>query len=665
MSRTLDKNPRRDKAAPATSGRPASEAAPRRRESPREFIEQIVIAFILAFLVRGFEAEAFVIPTGSMAPTLMGMHKEVACPHCGFTFTVNASDESDSRGFPQAIVAGLCGNCRAPVRIDEDPSFNGDRILVMKFLYDLPLLGGGRPDRWDVVVFHYPEEPETNYIKRLVGLPGEDLRIFFGDILTRPRGSSEPFRIRRKPPGHQAAMLMNVWDDRHRPKALADRPEWQRWQPRLPGAWRELEPGRFATVAGPDWVDLRYRHLVPDHQQWDAILGGEPLPYPPRPSLISDFYSYNTASPFARQLNDPFGPHWVGDLALSATVESKSDSGTLRLELVEGGVANTCTVDLATGEATLAHGDEVLGPPAATPLKGRGTHAVTFANVDARLTLEVDGQLPFGEGLAYEDGSNDFDGGHPIPTDADLDPVGVAARSAEVVVSDLVLKRDIYYTLDPGKWDYSSLGLVSSTTLSDPSEFPLLKDLPWAEFPIQPGHYMMLGDNSPRSKDGRGWGLLDRHWDAAGYELRLIPHAGAASDLPERGRGEVVVADVRGVLHLRIFDREGRLAADTDETRLARQASHLAHLRRLLDDLRDEPDPSPATRAEIVNAAISAAAFDDSGRREKWEVPESLLIGKAFFVYWPHGKPIWPDIALSKNLRVPFRPYVERMRPIR
>ena len=46
----------------------------------RETIESIAIAFVLAFLFRTFEAEAFVIPTGSMAPTLMGRHKDVICP---------------------------------------------------------------------------------------------------------------------------------------------------------------------------------------------------------------------------------------------------------------------------------------------------------------------------------------------------------------------------------------------------------------------------------------------------------------------------------------------------------------------------------------------------------------------------------------------------------
>ena len=55
----------------------------------------------------------------------------------------------------------------------------------------------------------------------------------------------------------------------------------------------------------------------------------------------------------------------------------------------------------------------------------------------------------------------------------------------------------------------------------------------------------------------------------------------------------------------------------------------------------------------------------DSTHRESWEVPRSLLTGKAFFVYWPHGKPFGPDIRLNPDFRVPFRPYVERMKWIR
>src|SRR5687768_5328923 len=63
----------------------------------RETVESIVVAFVLAFLFRTFEAEAFVIPTGSMSPSLQGQHKDVACTECGYSFRVTASSEGEAR----------------------------------------------------------------------------------------------------------------------------------------------------------------------------------------------------------------------------------------------------------------------------------------------------------------------------------------------------------------------------------------------------------------------------------------------------------------------------------------------------------------------------------------------------------------------------------------
>src|SRR5262249_39586275 len=148
------------KSKPAPAPKP-TEATAKRRDTNRDFIEQIVIAFILAFVVRGFEAEAFVIPTGSMAPTLMGAHKDVVCPYCGFGFTVNAANEfSDPKNPASVVLSGLCGNCQAPISYDNEPTFNGDRILVSKYLLNMPWLSNGQPKRWEVIVFHFPGNPE-------------------------------------------------------------------------------------------------------------------------------------------------------------------------------------------------------------------------------------------------------------------------------------------------------------------------------------------------------------------------------------------------------------------------------------------------------------------------------------------------------------------------
>ena len=49
----------------------------------KETITSLVIAFMLAFLFRGFVVEGFQIPTGSMAPTLLGKHVRFTSPHSG------------------------------------------------------------------------------------------------------------------------------------------------------------------------------------------------------------------------------------------------------------------------------------------------------------------------------------------------------------------------------------------------------------------------------------------------------------------------------------------------------------------------------------------------------------------------------------------------------
>src|SRR5688572_1469996 len=61
----------------------------------RETCESIAFAFVLALLFRSFVAEAFVIPTGSMAPTLYGRNKDVVCPECQLNYAIGASDELD------------------------------------------------------------------------------------------------------------------------------------------------------------------------------------------------------------------------------------------------------------------------------------------------------------------------------------------------------------------------------------------------------------------------------------------------------------------------------------------------------------------------------------------------------------------------------------------
>ena len=345
----------------------------------RESVESFVFVFLF-FLVLGVQAEGFVIPTGSMAPTLMGRHKEVTCPECGEVFSVNA-DREVSGGLP--IDYGTCLNCRFVAKIGDQPNFQGDRIYVMKTPVEIPFLpslGKGVLSRWDTAVFKLPEEPEVRYIKRLVGMSGEVLRILRGDIWVRPLESSEEFSRAPRPLKHQEAMQQVVYNDSHRARSLKGDRRWLRWSG---DSWSELpvESGAYsASSDGKDWSELRYANIVPDPAQWAAVIEGSSLPQPPRPTLIADFCSYNTdlsddlrEHPSAR-IRTWQQPHWVGDLTLRFQLETHERKGKVRIELIKAGVVNRAEIDLETGFASLFHDDRPVSSPKPTGI-GPGTHA--------------------------------------------------------------------------------------------------------------------------------------------------------------------------------------------------------------------------------------------------------------------------------------------------
>ena len=147
-----------------------------------------------------------------------------------------------------------------------------------------------------MVVFRYPEEPEVSYIKRLVGLPGETIRIFHGDIYIKPPGGdtytlgpqavAAPVRDadRRLRRSIAAASLsgqagMAALDERRAAIGRSSRP---------------ASAGTRRSNRADEWSELRYRNLVPEPEQWDAVLKGQTPPRAPRATLVTDFYSYNT-----------------------------------------------------------------------------------------------------------------------------------------------------------------------------------------------------------------------------------------------------------------------------------------------------------------------------------------------------------------------------------
>lgn len=501
----------------------------------RETVESIVVAFTLALLFRAFEAEAFVIPTGSMAPTLMGRHKDLTCSSCTAEFRVGASqewDEAAGRVRPDRLVPkARCFNCGNEMSLaigrgqpdPRYPSFNGDRILVDKLVYDF-----AEPRRWDVVVFKYPEDAKTNYIKRLVGLPGETVFIAGGDIWTST-DDAEPV-IARKPPKRLLAMLQCVHDSRYVSEELvrADWPTaWADWVAAGGGRWTTDDDGRSfaATCAAGESAELRYRHLLPSGEDWRTIrAGGRPRPTP-QPVPVDDFQPYNT---------NPTRLHPVGDLAVDMVLESRSTGGVVELDLVEAAARHRLTIDLADGAVRLlmAGRDASEAATASTPLRGRGSWKILFANVDDELSLFVDGRTIVFDGpsswarpmpqtppqagtAAAEPGSAEA---------SDLAPVGVRAQAADVRVTDLRVLRDIYY-----------IGAVDIDRNSMIMEEDVLG------FPLRSDQFFMLGDNSAASKDSRLW-LTGHHVDRRLLIGRALavwwPHAVPAKwSVPLRFRG--------------------------------------------------------------------------------------------------------------------------------
>src|SRR5438876_8474532 len=102
------------------------------KDSFREIVETVVFVIVLVLLLKSFVAEAFVIPTGSMAETLYGYQKLVTCPKCKFEFPVNCSCEVDpQQGPPTPVVACICPSCRYAIDFVHegiDPAWHtGDR----------------------------------------------------------------------------------------------------------------------------------------------------------------------------------------------------------------------------------------------------------------------------------------------------------------------------------------------------------------------------------------------------------------------------------------------------------------------------------------------------------------------------------------------------------
>ena len=104
--------PKKPPLAKETEGANSKPAPSPPKDGFREIVETIVFVVVLVVLLKTFLAEAFVIPTGSMATTLLGYHKEFECSECHYVFPVNCSQEAEPQnGQKVEVTGGVCPNC--------------------------------------------------------------------------------------------------------------------------------------------------------------------------------------------------------------------------------------------------------------------------------------------------------------------------------------------------------------------------------------------------------------------------------------------------------------------------------------------------------------------------------------------------------------------------
>ncbi|HEX4792242.1 MAG TPA: S26 family signal peptidase [Humisphaera sp.] len=456
----------------------------------KETVESILIAFILAFIFRGFVVEAFVIPTGSMAPTLYGAHMRFRCPDCGTSFDVGYSshDDSDDPEYPAIAERPIdyhCPNCGYTFRAGQMQRVRfGDRILVLKYLYLFQ-----KPQRGDTVVFkspyegrkHKPSDPDysVNYIKRLTGIGPETVVILDGDIYVGPFGSRDPkqFKIWRKPDHVQNVLWRTINDNDYIPHLSdAQRASADPWQQ----PW-EAGKGQAGWDLGKDGRSSIFR-----------FNGTAAATLEFRPELnrdahnMTDYHVYDELE----QHNAERFP--VSDLKLGCTYSRAGGTGPLLLQLTKH--SECFTAEITPGNVRLlrssasalnfdAAAAQVVGAKAIGALGGSAPVRIELSNVDYRVTLRIDGR----DELTF-----DYDPDVAVLWENENERrnrlshphVRMMAAGQQCAIEHVQVARDIFYQNNDGRLQWG---------------------IPRQPVDLKAGEYFVLGDNSPISGDARFW----------------------------------------------------------------------------------------------------------------------------------------------------------------
>lgn len=452
-----------------------------------ETLQSLIVAFVLAMTFRGFVAEGFVIPTGSMAPTLMGQHLLMRSEATGYTFPVGLDLQLQSGEAIQQrlfnlvdpmIGPGYRGGGWGAAQIR--PRM-GDRILVLKSLYPFT-----EPERFDVVVFKNPTDPmgdSANYIKRLIGLPNETIWLADGDVFARQRDDAA-FRVQRKPEHVQRSLWQPI---HHSDYAVVNTSHLSRPYMGPPWVGRDWDTtGRAYRTSSAEPTMLEWRNSERRLDDWTPynMLGGRHL------TLIP-----------------------VSDLRIAAGVVADQEGLNTRVELEARG--HVFEFALRGGDAIVryrpsnAPADWIAEDRQSVSLAEPGSVTnVEFWHVDQTMAIYIDGERvayleyewsPM-ERLQHATGSMENEQALAAAGRGLINETSLRwhFEGSPVTLHRVRVDRDLYYR---------SASLESNRRLdSDDLSGPGFGTHPDRLATLGPDHFFMLGDNSQASLDSRLWG---------------------------------------------------------------------------------------------------------------------------------------------------------------
>jgi signal peptidase I len=171
-----------------------------------------MLMFLTVFVLKPYVCEPFKAPTNSMAPTIIGQHWEAPCPRCGSPAFCTPDDKRFAPSNKPVLMmcSKECRSCQ--VANPPHAERTGDRFIVCKFLH---------PRRWDVIVFRDPEDPKTNFCKRLVGLPGETVTIRDGAVWIDGKKQTPPDSCKGlEYLDHIEGLPVELWGSKAKPAKL-------------------------------------------------------------------------------------------------------------------------------------------------------------------------------------------------------------------------------------------------------------------------------------------------------------------------------------------------------------------------------------------------------------------------------------------------------------